>query len=173
MSPVIWVSIHTPTKGVTPFLISKHTFFIVSIHTPTKGVTRYACRKSIYILFQSTHPRRVWHEWEPDRQGSARFNPHTHEGCDGAVAQSYDHQMRFNPHTHEGCDVLQPIRAITKIMFQSTHPRRVWPDFRYLYDKIKTVSIHTPTKGVTKELKLYGGNAYVSIHTPTKGVTWF
>ena len=33
------------------------------------------------------------------------------------------------------------------------------------------VSIHTPTKGVTKNKVVYVPPVYVSIHTPTKGVT--
>ena len=58
--------------------------------------------------------------------------------------------MCFNPHTHEGCDMLKVL---------SSPP-------------IKTVSIHTPTKGVTcYKSKLTGTGERVSIHTPTKGVT--
>ena len=33
------VSIHTPTQGVTKYLISNHERMLVSIHTPTQGVT--------------------------------------------------------------------------------------------------------------------------------------
>ena len=39
------------------------------------------------------------------------------------------------------------------------------------YSKI-TVSIHTPTKGVTQSYFLYHVSEKVSIHTPTKGVTY-
>ena len=56
-------------------------------------------------------------------------------------------------------------------MFQSTHPRRVWhsyPEPNYLD---YSVSIHTPTQGVTlwdfKSVEF----TKVSIHTPTQGVT--
>ena len=77
-------------------------------------------------------------------------------------------------------------------LFQSTHPRRVWRlyslasawglsfnqhthegcDWRWCGRwRHQTVSIHTPTKGVTggciRVVCRYG----VSIHTPTKGVT--
>ena len=77
-------------------------------------------------------------------------------------------------------------------MFQSTHPRRVWPEYTMLrthalsfnphthegcdtrtwslqYDTL--VSIHTPTKGVTRSILVHGTLKGVSIHTPTKGVT--
>ena len=77
------VSIHTPTKGVTYY--SRQAFLRqeVSIHTPTKGVTlRQTPYKHLLDLFQSTHPRRVW---------------------------------RYDSH------FLNDWRK-----FQSTHPRRVW-----------------------------------------------
>ena len=38
-SPNFFVSIHTPTKGVTATSGVSRIFYIVSIHTPTKGVT--------------------------------------------------------------------------------------------------------------------------------------
>ena len=56
-------------------------------------------------------------------------------------------------------------------LFQSTHPRRVW---HYGNDRCKSsreVSIHTPTKGVTKYYSYISAHQHVSIHTPTKGVT--
>ena len=54
----------------------------VSIHTPTKGVTpnMFACRPD--IVFQSTHPRRVWLMSQRLLCCTLSFNPHTHEGCD-------------------------------------------------------------------------------------------
>ena len=57
----ICVSIHTPTKGVTFESLINNSYSGVSIHTPTKGVTGGDTRLV---------------------GGYARFNPHTHEGCD-------------------------------------------------------------------------------------------
>ena len=54
-----YVSIHTPTKGVTKFgdpIVFK---LEVSIHTPTKGVTQGKEGNYSKGKFQSTHPRRV------------------------------------------------------------------------------------------------------------------
>ena len=56
--------------------------------------------------------------------------------------------MSFNPHTHEGCD--------------STDKQ---------FGMAKEVSIHTPTKGVTRLVSYCLAVFSVSIHTPTKGVT--
>ena len=55
------------------------------------------------------------------------FNPHTHEGCDGHRSNSFNAYMSFNPHTHEGCD-----------------------RFLIYFYNVSRVSIHTPTKGVTR-----------------------
>ena len=57
----VYVSIHTPTQGVTQTPNNEYVLAYVSIHTPTQGVTK-----------------------EPDtvRPGLFCFNPHTHAGCD-------------------------------------------------------------------------------------------
>ena len=54
-----FVSIHTPTKGVTGSSPEARCRGIVSIHTPTKGVTALPGYALLTISFQSTHPRRV------------------------------------------------------------------------------------------------------------------
>ena len=54
----------------------------VSIHTPTQGVTKTMSLIATRLQFQSTHPRRVWRsECRYDVQRES-FNPHTHAGCD-------------------------------------------------------------------------------------------
>ena len=115
----------------------------------------------ICFLFQSTHPQgcdaRIWrydalHDvsihtptkgvtigaWSILRKGSS-FNPHTHEGCDYGEGSGVESPRGFNPHTHEGCDL--------NADFGLPH---------------LSVSIHTPTKGVTdsvtplsKEYKMF------------------
>jgi hypothetical protein len=56
---MMFVSIHTPTQGVTVGISGDSHFGYVSIHTPTQGVT--PTHRSSFDLssFQSTHPRRV------------------------------------------------------------------------------------------------------------------
>ena len=78
-----------------------------------------------------------------------RFNPHTHEGCDNQDDITLYLAQSFNPHTHEGCDDMSRLRV-----------------------EYKSVSIHTPTKGVTNDLITFCTVIGVSIHTPTKGVTF-
>ena len=187
------VSIHTPTKGVTAEAICKHVMqygfnphthegcdkktvayikneWKVSIHTPTKGVTYNRQPTFQLTLFQSTHPRRVWHIERcfqrsiilvsihtptkgvtlfvfPLPHISDCFNPHTHEGCDRLVQQYPSIHRCFNPHTHEGCDSSVSWYS-PRLRFQSTHPRRVWHYWLLGWQRYG-VSIHTPTKGVT------------------------
>ena len=54
----------------------------VSIHTPTQGVTNWYNYQNNIQMFQSTHPRRVWHRETTRPREDDRFNPHTHAGCD-------------------------------------------------------------------------------------------
>ena len=62
-------------------------------------------------------------------------------------------------------------RANQRLEFQSTHPRRVWLYVPPVYEDVQHVSIHTPTKGVTVCFSTKVPGDCVSIHTPTKGVT--
>ena len=54
------VSIHTPIQGVTTSILLCTTVFLVSIHTPIQGVTMIVRDFEGNIVFQSTHPYRVW-----------------------------------------------------------------------------------------------------------------
>ena len=59
------------------------------------------------------------------------FNPHTREGCDAPDDPRHTEGGYFNPHTREGCD-------------------------RFLIEvpRVIKISIHTPVKGVTLELRV-------------------
>ena len=120
------VSIHTPTQGVTNCHFYHIIILLVSIHTPTQGVT-WDCLLLFRIhLFQSTHPRRVW----PDKPGMGTVIPMFQSTHPRRVWLGWWWKAMwcfcFNPHTHAGCDVC-------------TAPHKDY----------KTVSIHTPTQGVT------------------------
>ena len=120
------VSIHTPTQGVTYACIYKWFYLPVSIHTPTQGVTPQIVLLITDNRFQSTHPRRVWHCTNKNKVYQNSFNPHTHAGCDVCYKTCFNVSCCFNPHTHAGCDGFSPSLLVNWIMFQSTHPRRVW-----------------------------------------------
>ena len=144
------VSIHTPTKGVTPTLIMQTVVFISfnpHTHEGCDIATRCGCRwprsfnphthegcdlsfmsrSSRHVRFQSTHPRRVWQIYGSCSRHFMSFNPHTHEGCDDISWRVPCRQLGFNPHTHEGCDNDVCSLLLGCPEFQSTHPRRVWP----------------------------------------------
>ena len=146
-----------------------------------------------YSEFQSTHPRRVWQIMSTFLTYAECFNPHTHEGCDTLNGLSSLSQTRFNPHTHEGCDIIpSKIRQVLEsfnphthegcdhappedlknlILFQSTHPRRVW-HLHWLKKQSRTrfQSTH-PRRVWPNGLSTHRKVLYVSIHTPPKGVT--
>ena len=121
------------------------------------------------------------------------FNPHTHEGCDKLTTDS-EPNCGVSIHTPtKGVTFVRfesqipyfqfqsthPRRVWLKAavssgavrVFQSTHPRRVWLSYRFNVCYFQVVSIHTPTKGVTKLRCDKSKELRVSIHTPTKGVT--
>ena len=114
-----------------------------------EGCDLYMEIRNDYYKFQSTHPRRVW-----------RINPHnfklnfefqsTHpRRVWQLLTQIQNSDYKFQS-TH-------PRRVWQKIWtpvyrgdwFQSTHPRRVWLEFFHRLCYHVSVSIHTPTKGVT------------------------
>ena len=190
-------------------------FTFVSIHTPTKGVTCLSVRPT--EMWKSFNPHT--HEgcdccFYDNISRLLGFNPHTHEGCD-LLGSKDSNEVRVSIHTPtkgvtHSCiqcrvaaqvSIHTPTKGVTNIdylnpsdnMFQSTHPRRVWLIFHTLIwllgwfqsthprrvwlasTCLKTihsaVSIHTPTKGVTTVIQYDIYAMAVSIHTPTKGVT--
>ena len=121
-----WVSIHTPIQGVTSCRYDTACCYQVSIHTPIQGVTLLLFQSFIVIMFQSTHPYRVWLNLSISH---FLINVSIHTPIQGVTRISpfvYGQPNRFNPHTHTGCDLSCPKWS------------RCW-----------LVSIHTPIQGVT------------------------
>ena len=165
----------------------------VSIHTPTQGVTALDAAKLAKTRFNPhTHAGCDFRPLCPFNPCHC-FNPHTHAGCDALDPVPLDGNLVsihtptqgvtcskkgsspkecFNPHTHAGCDLRES--ECRGELF---------------------VSIHTPTQGVTppciqlsKTEESFNPHTHagcdghylqgvcrpvVSIHTPTQGVTFF
>ena len=166
------VSIHTPTKGVTPQGSNPWWATNVSIHTPTKGVT-----SGMNLIMAS-----IW-----------SFNPHTHEGCDPHLSDGQRSKCCFNPHTHEGCDL--PSLAVARRMSSFNPHTHEGCDSFQGYDPYPCGSFNPHThegcdlclppahaapsgfnphthEGCDAAFTKSGVKDSVSIHTPTKGVTW-
>ena len=124
-------------------------FWYVSIHTPTKGVTSESYLKTLGPWSFNPHTHEGCDSSAViSKFASKSFNPHTHEGCDLIdvllllllLSFQSTHPRRvwqinnrlltklrsFNPHTHEGCDIMIALLMSHPLVFQSTHPRRVW-----------------------------------------------
>ena len=145
---------------------------MVSIHTPTKGVTGW--RQAIGGRHQG-------------------FNPHTHEGCDVNYSIDKDGNRTVSIHTPtKGVTYVSSINSYLGYMFQSTHPRRVWPSmwsWKTWWRKFQSTHPRRVWLDDWTEGWIYRGfNPHthegcdclqllwlvwllVSIHTPTKGVT--
>ena len=184
----IGVSIHTPTQGVTQPVVPTESDNDGFQSTHPRRVW-LDCGQCDYCIhkFQSTHPRRVWHNTVVITLFPFCFNPHTHAGCDSIKHSSTSLSHSFNPHTHAGCDsgrimfiiktgivsIHTPTQGVTQILldsqaqqilFQSTHPRRVWLLAMTIVLRL-LVSIHTPTQGVT--LTSSGAWSYQSMFQST------
>jgi len=122
----------------------------VSIHAPAKGATAFLCFAVIFILFQSTRPRRA--RLPEDILigiSSSCFNPRAREGRDiipyHGIVNSYVFQStrprraRLDVCRSKSCDA----------MFQSTRPRRARLTPGMIQIGILDVSIHAPAKGAT------------------------
>ena len=144
-----FVSIHTPTWGVTGRGWFKSLFNDVSIHTPTWGVTLKKCPLSSLMEFQSTHLHEVWQISRIVTPLLLCFNPHTYMRCDCE---------RVHPTTGLRVSIHTPTWGVTR--------RQLHDYFEFL------VSIHTPTWGVTWHGICPCCWIDVSIHTPTWGVTY-
>ena len=109
-------------------------------------------------MFQSTHPRRVWHGLWKIYFLEQCFNPHTHAGCDSAILLVFVVWESFNPHTHAGCDTNNFPTGAYKFGF-NPHTHAGCDQYNYAVDTTYDVSIHTPTQGVT-ELILPSTNSW-------------
>ena len=112
-------------------------------------VWRWVYMKIIRLrMFQSTHLHEVWPNAVFSMASAYLFqSTHLHEVWLWKWATS-NYQWCFNPHTYMRCDQLT--------IYTNQH---------------LTVSIHTPTWGVTQTKWQLTKLLYVSIHTPTWGVT--
>ena len=100
-----FVSIHTPTWGVTLQGLPRAPIGRVSIHTPTWGVTIGATPAFQFGVFQSTHLHEVWH--------------------DPFIMITKGHLFQ-STHLHEVWLIVRFIQVCIN-RFQSTHLHEVWP----------------------------------------------
>ena len=124
-----YVSIHTPTWGVTKDYYYYYHHLDVSIHTPTWGVTLYEIYSGFYNKFQSTHLHEVWHSWLCWWVDFSCFNPHTYMRCDNPVVREKEIAVGFNPHTYMRCDLTFMQYLVTSFGFNPhTYMRCDWND---------------------------------------------
>ena len=137
-------------EGCDEITVYRQWLYRISIHAPAKGATM-AIEKVLNVTpeFQSTHPRRVRlpfslvftdlthisiHAPAKGATGIDNFDYaiidiSIHAPAKGATTSftvTLSIPSYFNPRTREGCDIWhQGFPSSGKIVFQSTHPRRV------------------------------------------------
>ena len=121
-----YVSIHTPTWGVTickKIPKSSRTFQSTHLHEVWLLVL---FRLLIRLRFQSTHLHEVWQRETRVATWWKCFNPHTYMRCDTWLFLWPCIIWCFNPHTYMRCDLaLRQAEALQR-WFQSTHLHEVW-----------------------------------------------
>ena len=110
-----------------------------------------SCKNRIALMlrFQSTHPRRVW-LW---------------------ISLYFCKAVAVSIHTPTKGVTVYALQQRDIGMFQSTHPRRVWHFFPFIAIYIKSFNPHTHEGCDLEGLYVPISQFRVSIHTPTKGVT--
>ena len=121
------------------------------------------------LKFQSTHPRRVWLCYLSEAPSCVRFNPHTHAGCDWE-ADPIALPARVSIHTPTQGVTNSRLSRMHLSKFQSTHPRRVWRGTNIEFNCWGRFNPHTHA-GCDSSPRLVSSTSTVSIHTPTQGVT--
>ena len=97
----------------------------ISIHAPTWGATRRRTLSTVYIKFQSTHPRGVRHVLQSHSRENKNFNPRTHVGCDEVSPTGIVSSSLISIHAPTWGATKAECSADCGAEFQSTHPRGV------------------------------------------------
>ena len=145
-----FISIHTPTKGVTKDAPAFDAVWNISIHTPAKGVTPPYFKDLIFSMY---------------------FNPHSRKGSDVIDDSTGDIISQFQS-TLPQREWLSQRRTNHMIQrFQSTLPQREWLCSKFQKLILDLFQSTLPQREWPQAYFKTYNDAYVSIHTPAKGVT--
>ena len=143
---------------------------MVSIHTPTQGVTWLKIIKHNGIMFQSTHPRRVWPSYKIVVVRPFLFqSTHPRRVWLRHITDTVSHHEFQSTHPRRVWLSTAKV-SILLSEFQSTHPRRVWQRLHPPVVPEDGFNPHTHAGCDTRTLDKIQ-HVQVSIHTPTQGVT--
>ena len=145
----------------------------ISIHTPTQGVTgrRKPQRWKVWNFNPHSHagsdfPKLFVYN------GTHNFNPHSHAGSDDLdnyIAKIADDISIHTP--TQGVTNMPGVREDKGSKFQSTLPRREWHKFIYLSTMDLQFQSTLPRREWLAEIAKIEKLSTISIHTPTQGVT--
>mgnify|MGYP006976775791 CR=1 FL=1 len=194
----LFLSIHAPARGATPFLYSLVGRRILSIHAPARGATppngSVSCWTSCFqsthprgvrrtlpslspnicASFQSTHPRGVRPEGQFNQTGRRRLS--IHAPARGAT------WIRFAAISCSGLSIHAPARGATACDrihrpgqrdFQSTHPRGVrHRQTGCTIFSMPTFNPRTRAGCDQQETRTFYVSDRLSIHAPARGATF-
>ena len=98
------------------------------------------------------------------------FNPHSRKGSDTMGVTSTDTSWYFNPHSHKGSDRGKLVRMVDDVISIHTPTRGVTKARGHRMDSSYNFNPHSH-KGSDDEMLDLATLGAISIHTPTRGVT--
>ena len=121
----------------------------ISIHTPTRGVTPFPPLSCCMTANFNPHSHKGSDaRIAPLYGGYGYFNPHSHKGSDCSETGNKQIVIDFNPHSHKGSDKNTGTQTNSKSDFNPhSHKGSDW-NYRHRCC-FWIISIHTPTRGVT------------------------
>ena len=124
----VYVSIHTPTQGVTYWRESLNGALCFNPHTHAGCDPDISDCMFALPQFQSTHPRRVWLSITWRRLRSPNVSIHTPtQGVTDYMTSAASGDKFQSTHPRRVWQAVNMLPIFT-YQFQSTHPRRVWPN---------------------------------------------
>ncbi len=123
---IILISIHALKKSATGPIAFKSPFKMISIHALKKSATKEE-GKHVYREIISIHAlKKSATDAVKARKQAEKISIHALKKSATILhAQSRSSTRYFNPRTQEECDQLNKVTSLCKMIFQSTHSRRV------------------------------------------------
>ena len=157
------ISIHTPTQGVTMFGTNISVEFDISIHTPTQGVTRQKRQQTAAQKFQSTLPHREWRLIQVMLQIKFTFQstlPHREWLGSWYIRPMPRH---FNPHSHTGSD--KPVAVYVKRLQHFNPHSHTGSDKKVIKDKCPNCDFN-PHSHTGSDCSIYGPTGIIIHFNP-------
>ena len=148
---IVFISIHAPPRGATPYARCIRASRDISIHAPPRGATATAASTETPSRFQFTPLREGRRASGETSNGAENFNSRPSARGDGQQGYLGLHQGYFNSRPSARGDKSCPNRTATSSLFQFTPLREGRHPLHECNTEGIFISIHAPPRGATCE----------------------